>query len=343
MTSSNLILGIVLALAAAVVPTIFYVLLVRWIDRYEREPAALLAGAFLWGAVPAVIGALILEVLVGVPLSAFGSSLLVEITEASGVAPIVEETIKALGLVGLLLLFAGEFDDTLDGVVYGALVGFGFGMTENFVYFIGSFGQGGLERLAQTIVLRVGVFGFTHAFFTSMTGAGLGYARSHDFRRRSWIVALLGLGAAMGFHALHNLGASLAGQVAGGILLSLVNITVGLILLLVIIFWSLAQERRWIAQELKDEVGASITRGEYELLTRKRALLAKKAGPLACVAGRRVNLLAELSRLATELAFKKYQARLGDAGATQAVEDLRRRIGEVRHAAAPLAPRAGRA
>ena len=36
----------------------------------------------------------------------------------------------------LFLLVRNEFDNVLDGVVYGAVIGFGFAMTENTLYFI---------------------------------------------------------------------------------------------------------------------------------------------------------------------------------------------------------------
>ena len=45
------ILTIGLSFIASAVPTAVYVLLVWWIDRYEKEPLKLLACALLWGAI----------------------------------------------------------------------------------------------------------------------------------------------------------------------------------------------------------------------------------------------------------------------------------------------------
>jgi len=288
--------------------------------------------------VPAIIGSLIIELILGLPLNALASGLVLEIAQASAIAPVVEETIKALGLLGVLLFFRNEFDDTLDGLVYGALVGFGFAMTENFFYYLGAFQDNGVAGIFQLTFLRAGVFGFTHAFFTGIFGAGLGYARGGAAGVKGWGAPILALGAAMGFHALHNFGAALSSQAAGGIVLSLVNISAGVALFLIIALWALSQERRWIAEELKDEIDLSITRGEYELLTRRRAILARKTGPLACMGGRRISLLVELSRLATELAFKKRRARRGEVSAANldAIAKLRGQIGAVRQAALPL-------
>jgi len=335
----SLAAGLLLCAVAAIVPTMLYVLLVRWLDHYEREPGLLLAFAFVWGAVPAVLGSLVMELIAGLPLTALGTGLLFEVTQASAVAPVVEETAKALGLLGLVLFFRAEFDDTLDGIIYGALIGFGFGMTENFFYYMGALQKGGLQALAEIVFLRAGVFGFTHAFFTAIFGASLGYARGGATARKGWGIAVLGWVGAVGFHALHNIGAAFAGQAAAGIVLSILNILGGIFLLMIIVLWALAQEKRWIADELRDEVGLSITSGEYELLTRKRAVLARKVGPLACVGGRRVSLLGELARVTTELAFKKRRVREGDlsAGNLAAITKLRADIDSVRRAALPLA------
>ena len=55
---------ILLSVLAAGVPMIGYLLLMRWLDRYEREPLGLVAAAFAWGAMGAIaisiLGSLIL-------------------------------------------------------------------------------------------------------------------------------------------------------------------------------------------------------------------------------------------------------------------------------------------
>src|SRR4028119_1669659 len=104
---------IVIAIAAvlALIPTLIYALLVWWLDRYEKEPLPLLVVAFLWGAVPAIILALVLEIGAGIPLSRIiltEESL--QFAEVSFVGPIVEETVKAIILVVLFFAYKREFD-----------------------------------------------------------------------------------------------------------------------------------------------------------------------------------------------------------------------------------------
>ena len=58
-------MGFIFVVGLALVPTLFYILLVWWLDRYEKEPVSLLVLAFVWGAVPSIILSLIAEILVG--------------------------------------------------------------------------------------------------------------------------------------------------------------------------------------------------------------------------------------------------------------------------------------
>src|SRR5687768_1362105 len=117
-----------IAIAASALPTTLYALLIWWLDRYEKEPLALLLVAFAWGALPAIGIALLFELaLTGVA----AASPLGPGVARWGLAPLVEEPVKALALVGLFVFARGDFDGPLDGIVYGALVGFGFAMTEN--------------------------------------------------------------------------------------------------------------------------------------------------------------------------------------------------------------------
>ena len=323
-------------MVAAVIPTILYVIFVRWIDRREQEPLRLAGGAFLWGCVPAVILSIIAELILGIPFGGEGCNQLCMIIQSAAIAPVVEEVVKAIALMGLVVFFRSEFDGVLDGIIYGMLVGFGFAMTENFLYFIGSFSESGWEGLWTTIFLRSGAFGLTHAFFTGLVGAGIGFALGAKRGTLRHTMPMIALAVAIGFHSLHNFGASIGSESALGLGLVIINYTVGILLLAVIVIWSLAQEKKWIATELQDEIGVTITQGEYDMVTRKRYLAAKKAGPLARVGGKRVSLLAEFSRLATELALKKHQIRTGNdsKAVRKALAQTRTDIGRLRTAAA---------
>ena len=59
---------LILSIIAAIVPTMFFVGIIYWFDRYEKEPWWLLVAAFLWGAVPAILISFVLNTTLSVPL-----------------------------------------------------------------------------------------------------------------------------------------------------------------------------------------------------------------------------------------------------------------------------------
>ncbi|MGH2517146.1 MAG: PrsW family intramembrane metalloprotease, partial [Ktedonobacterales bacterium] len=190
------------ALTIPLVPGVGVALLALAIDRYEREPWFLLAAAFLWGALIAIPPALgverALDALLPVTQTGgtLGGVLVAAGTHALG-AGFVEESIKGAGLLLLLVALRDEFDNVTDGILYGLLIGGGFAMVENFVYFA-------LSPRADLPVLILGriVLGWlSHSTFTALFGAGLGYAREAHRRPGRWRLPLAGFGAAVLLHA----------------------------------------------------------------------------------------------------------------------------------------------
>ena len=296
--------ALTISLVAAIVPTVIYVLILYWIDRYEREPLWLVSVAFLWGAVPAIVVSIIGEFVLGWQWVDAPDSITSTIVEGAIIAPVVEEIAKAAALILIFMFMRHEFDGVLDGVVYGALVGFGFAMTENFFYFIGAYDDGGYEQLTIVIFLRSVLFGLNHAFYTGLTGIGLGLARV----AHSHFVAILW--AAMGFigalitHSLHNLGASLAEFNIAGLGLSLMVAAGGILLVLVAVVLSWHHERNCLRLELAEEIGNLLTAGEYEEITHRWRNPLRKSGPAARERGQRMHDL-------VELALKKNRLRYG--------------------------------
>jgi len=329
------------AVVGALIPTIVYVAAVWWLDRYEKEPVGLLAAAFFWGAIPAAILSVVLELIFDLPLSALGGQgLAANLFSASINAPLVEETCKGIGLLILLLLFRREFDDVLDGIVYGAMIGFGFALAENLgAYFLPILSEQGIGAGIATIFLRSFVFGLNHAFWTACTGAAVGYARLHRGWMQRTLVPVGGWTLAVLFHALHNAGATLAEQTACLSLgLSLVVDWGGVLMLLVIVSLVLRKERRWIEQELAEEVGkGALHPQEFELLRSSwlrqwRRWDARRRGGADAY-----RTVGRYYQCATELAFKKQQLRsLGSQDAAPAeIQQLQQRLGVLRGQAAP--------
>lgn len=259
--------ALLISLFAAIVPTLLYAGAFYWADRHEREPKWLVGIAFLWGAIPAIVVSLVAELAFGATLIWEPGTLAASVAESALIAPIVEELAKGFAILLIYHFFRREFDGVLDGLIYGALVGFGFAMTENFFYFIGAFDEGGFASLSMIIVLRSLIFGLNHALYTGLTGMGFGLARDSGSRlgRRFW--PLFGLFMAILVHGLHNLGASLTEVNGLAFLLSLALAAFGFGLILVSYFLSLKREQQLIHQELAGEVGTLLTERDYRILS----------------------------------------------------------------------------
>src|SRR5947209_19419842 len=88
-------------------PALVYIRIIWWLDRYEKEPVGLAVLAFVWGATPAIVLALIFELVLGIPFAGAGS--VGEFTEGSVIAPLVEEATKGIILFVLFLAYRHEF------------------------------------------------------------------------------------------------------------------------------------------------------------------------------------------------------------------------------------------
>ncbi|MGZ6265726.1 MAG: PrsW family glutamic-type intramembrane protease [Candidatus Limnocylindrales bacterium] len=152
--------------------------LVYHLDLFEREPAALLVAALIWGGFVATG--------LAVYANDAWSSVVGKVAPdaaldwgAAIVAPPVEETLKLMGVVLLFLIVPEEFDGALDGFVYGAMVGLGFTVVEDTMYFLMPALASGVDQAGpvfDTFFIRIiggGLYG--HVMFAGLTGLGFAY------------------------------------------------------------------------------------------------------------------------------------------------------------------------
>ncbi|HCB02423.1 MAG TPA: PrsW family intramembrane metalloprotease, partial [Anaerolineae bacterium] len=196
------------------VPMFLYGLFVYWLDRYEKEPKALLGGAFVWGVVIAGGGAFIINTVLGIGVYVLTESeAATSFATASIIAPIVEETLKGLAVAVVFFMFRKEFDSVLDGIIYGSMVGLGFSAIENTLYiYRNGYLEGGWEGLFILTIIRVVLVGWMHAFFTAFIGIGFALARLSKNMVVKFIAPILGLAIAIGVHAFHNTFVSVVGS-----------------------------------------------------------------------------------------------------------------------------------
>lgn len=200
-------LGLVAGASLAVLPVVPVLAALLWLDRYEPEPPGHLLLAFAWGALVATLVALVVNTAFDVVVAAAQGDARVT---AVVVAPVVEETVKGLGVVAVLLWRRREFDGVVDGIVYAGMVGIGFAMVENVLYLGDSLTSGGVGALALTFVVRCVVSPFAHPLFTMATGVGIGLAVTSRNLAVKVLAPLGGWVVAVGLHATWNASASLS-------------------------------------------------------------------------------------------------------------------------------------
>jgi RsiW-degrading membrane proteinase PrsW (M82 family) len=296
---------LVIGFICATLPVPIYIMLLLWIDRYESEPLWMLATSFFWGALVAVFIAIILNTINGAIVAAATSN--VQIGENFGAvisAPIVEEGSKAFILLVLFLWKKDEFDGIVDGIVYAGMVGLGFAMTEN-ILFYGRAVQGGAGVLTFIFILRGMAAPFSHPLFTSMTGIGLGWSRQSNNGFIKLVTPVLGFMLAVLLHATWN-GAATYGGAAGffaGYFLIMGPAFIGT---LMVIFFSLRREGRIVRQFLYNDYQRGFFDGqEYEKLCtiRGRLGLSWNAMTTKGLAGWRARK--RCNQMASELAFHR--------------------------------------
>lgn len=329
--------GFLVGLGLAVLPVPMLMAAFRWLDRAEPGPWRNLLFAFAWGACAAA--------LVAITANSFATRWIATATAdpasadtlgVTVVAPVVEETAKAVAVLLVFLFRRREFGGVVDGIVVAGFTATGFAFTENILYLGNAFGEDqqlgttGLASVtAGTFFVRVVMSPFAHPLFTVLTGIGFGIAalggRRHRVRRI--VLPPLGLVLAMGMHALWN-GSSAFGPygfyaVYGAFMVP----SLGLVTWLAV--WSRGRELRTLSAELPVYVSAGwLTPAEPIALASMRARgMARDMArhwnrhPDRARGRAAARAVAEYESFATSLAVLRHRARRDGAGPDFAVRE----------------------
>ena len=200
----------ILFFAAAVIPPLLIAYYVYQQDKYDKEPRSLLIKSFLFGCV-SVVPALILEIILDANL--FSNLFLYVFI---GIA-LVEEGVKFFFLRGYMYQ-KEEFNEPMDGIVYGVMISLGFATVENVVY-VFVYSDSGSEL--QTAILRMFTAIPLHAVCGIILGYYVGLAK---FSNNYKILLYKGLLFAVLTHTLYNY-FIMAGY---GILLSIIALIIAI-------------------------------------------------------------------------------------------------------------------
>ena len=201
-----------------------------WLDRLEPEPKAMRWNAFLWGAGISVI---ISSIFNDLTTSFLGSAI-----AAIFSAPLIEETMKVLGILSAAKRH--QVDSPLDGVIYAGYIGLGFASVENVLYFSIAISE---NEFGVSLIGRGLLSPLAHPYFTLFAGLYIGKAVLKETSRR--VAAIKGLLIGIPLHASWN---------AMTIYPPLAVLIIGHITLFVIMAIKLARLRRREIQFVREHI-----------------------------------------------------------------------------------------
>ncbi len=300
------------AIVWAVIPGLVVLWGIWLLDRYEKEPLRLLGLALLFGAILAPLLAYGIEKGLGISTSFSVHDVIPQFQLGPGL-PIVEELVRAAAVFLVILLVRSEIDDVLDGIIYGGVVGVGFGAAANFVsiWETPSLGGSAVPSLYTTAISQL-----NHVFYGAVIGLAIGLYRRGSTSRMA-AGAALGAAAAIGLHLLHDYlpswGATSATAPTSDFWDRLANQApnyIGIVALAVIAHWAIGREKVIVGQGLKDEVeNGVVTASDYANVTNSFRRTSTLWSALFARGERVWRLRRRLYALEVELAFRKYHRR----------------------------------
>ncbi|NUT38767.1 MAG: PrsW family intramembrane metalloprotease [Thermoactinospora sp.] len=199
--------GLSLLLGVAPLPVLLAAVLA--LDRLEPEPRLNLIYAFAWGGGVAVVLTLLVHgVSEGLIQNAAGPEVALDGLSAIVMAPVIEEALKGLVLLPLMLRHRREVHGLTDGIIYASMSGLGFAAVENVGYYLTAYTENGTEGALGLFIVRGIIAPLGHPIYTSMIGIGVAYAATRRTPMR-WAAIPLGYLAAILLHGAWNAMATL--------------------------------------------------------------------------------------------------------------------------------------
>ena len=199
----------VISPVVALLASFLVISVIRFLDVVEPEPWWVIAIGFVLGlatVVPTIVTASWIQLIWSI---LFGETAPLVFLQLVVDAPLIEETIKALAVVFVLLIFRREMDSLTDFIVYACVVAIAFEFCENTLYLwfhLNAEDGGGLTAWLMEFNARTMASAGVHAMFTAWSGFAIWCLVSGRGVLR-WLGSVLGFSLAIALHALNNLAA----------------------------------------------------------------------------------------------------------------------------------------
>lgn len=184
---------------ATVIPSVILVYIFVSLDRFP-EPKKIIIITFVLGILITIPAGFANVYLMQIIYENFYYSNYYNEIDTFFVGPFVEEILKFL-IIFLYCSRLDDFDEPMDGLVYGATAALGFAMTENFNYIYNA------EKYGTTWQDIAWIRAFLTAPMHASCGAIIGYSFSYYyFYNKNMIFLFIGLFIAIILHFLYNYG-----------------------------------------------------------------------------------------------------------------------------------------
>lgn len=244
----------VLSIFFAAIPLACVALLIWFADVYNRKPFWAAFIALAWGALGATLWSIIGAGIATIALAQVADGTTVDVVSAVIFAPVVEEFFKGIILLALLIIPRG-YESATNGLVYGSMIGLGFAITENFLYYMNSYFVAGVGAWVATIIVRTLFTTFVHVMATGTTGAALGYGASRGHQPLEMLfLGLGGYSVAVLIHGVWNLTAMLSEYTDPVFfLLGIFCFFIAFAIILLSALGSIMYDRKMLQQEFDEE------------------------------------------------------------------------------------------
>ena len=180
----------------SLIPSFFWLLLTRYVDKKNPEPKKQIVKFFIFGALIVLPAFVVIQ---------SAKSLLI----TAGFPPIIEILILSFLIDGLIeelakflvikncVCHCKFFDEPLDGLIYGVTVAVGFAFVENFLYL--------LTANPELILVRFATPTLMHALSGGIIGYHVALAKFRKVSKaKRFFYIFLGIILAAAFHGLYN-------------------------------------------------------------------------------------------------------------------------------------------
>ncbi len=329
-----------------------FVIVARSIDFLEREPPLLLTAALGWGGMVATTTALSGNTAVYGLLAKLVSPAFAVSWGPAISAPAIEELLKTLGVVVVVLVARRQVNSVVDGAVYGAFVGLGFQVVEDFIYAVNAVALAGRGDRVEPVIVTFFLRGFlgglwSHTLFSALAGAGVAYfvvRRNRSMPRRLGVAVLCWLGA-WACHFVWNSPWLAAGLGYGGLGVLLALLLKGIPALLMIVFAVRAasgSEADFYLAELVGDPEIATAKELAALRSGRRRMAARRYGYARC--GRPgSDAVRRLQKAQAKLAVERSRGGADAGPLRDAVLMQRKRLVAMRHPEASAPPERRRA